>query len=74
MRININLPQLKDFVDAIHNYGAIYKISCKDCSGVYIRETDRFFNTRLSEYKRDLKSINMVKLKEDDLTKKNCIG
>ena len=46
--------------------GAIYKIPCKDCSSVYVGETGRCFNTRLSEYKRDLKPINLAKLKEDD--------
>ena len=34
----------------------------------------RCFNTRLSENKRDLKPINLAKLKKDDLNKKNCIG
>ena len=38
------LPKLKDSVDAIYKHGAIYKISCKDCSGVYIDETGRCFN------------------------------
>ena len=31
------------------------------------------FNTRLSEQKLDLKPINLIKLKKDDLNKKNCI-
>ena len=30
--------------------------------------------THLSEYKRDLKPINMPKLKENDLNKKNWVG
>ena len=30
----------------------------------------RCFNTRLSEHKRDLKPIEMAKLKEDDSNKK----
>ena len=33
------LPKLKDSVDAIYKRGAIYKIPCKDCSGVYIGGT-----------------------------------
>ena len=45
------LPKLKNSVDAIYKGRTIYKISCKDCSGVYIRKTGRFFNTRLSEHK-----------------------
>ena len=28
------LSQLKEFVDLIYKHGAIYKISCKDCSSV----------------------------------------
>ena len=35
------LPQLKDSVDTIYKRGAIYKISCKDCSGIYIGEMGR---------------------------------
>ena len=35
-----------------------------------VGETGRCFNTRLSEHKRDLKPINLAKLKEDDLNKK----
>ena len=31
------------------------------------------FNTRLSEDKRDLKPINLAKLKEDDLNKKTAL-
>ena len=60
------LPKLKDSVDAIYKSGAIYKIHCKDCFNVYIGETGRCFDTRLSEHKRDVKSINLAKLKEDD--------
>ena len=29
------LPKQKESVDAIYKRGAIYKIPCKDCSGVY---------------------------------------
>ena len=64
------LPKIKDSVDDIYKRGAIYKIPCKDCSNVYVGETGRCFNTRLSEHKRDLKPINLAKLKEDDLNKK----
>ena len=55
-------------MDAIYN-----KIHCKDCLGVYISETGRCFNTRLSEHKRDLKPINLAKLKKDDLNKKTAL-
>ena len=67
------LPKIKDSVDDIYKRGAIYKIPCKDCSNVYVGETGRCFNTRLSEYKRDLKPINLAKLKEDDLNKKTAL-
>ena len=56
-------------MDDIYKRGAIYKIPCKDCSNVYVGETGRCFNTRLSEHRRDLKPINLAKLK-DDLNKK----
>ena len=67
------LPKIKDSVDGIYKRGAIYKIYCKDCSCVYVDETSRCFNTRLSEHKRDLKSINLAKLKKDDLNKKTSL-
>ena len=67
------LPKIKDSVDNIYKRGAIYKIPCKDCSNVYVGETGRCFNTRLSEHKRDLKPINLAKLKEDDLNKKTAL-
>ena len=51
------LPKLKDSSDAIYKCGAIYKILCKDCSGVYIGETGRCFNICLSEHKHDMKPI-----------------
>ena len=44
----------------------IYKIHCKDCSGVYIGETGRCFNTHLSEHKRYSKPIDLAKLKKAD--------
>ena len=48
------LSKIKDSVDDIFKRGAIYKIPCKDCLNVYVDETGRCFNTRLSEHKRDL--------------------
>ena len=64
------LPKIKDSVDEIYKRGAIYKIPSEDCSDVYVGETGSCFNTRLSKHKRDLKPINLAKLKEDDLNKK----
>ena len=67
------LQKIKDSVDDIYKRGAIYKILCKDCSSVYVGERGRCFNTRLLEHKRNLKPINLAKLKEDDLKKKNAL-
>ena len=50
-----------------------YKIPCKDCLNVYVDETGRCFNIRLSEHRRDLRPINLAKLKEDDLNKKTAL-
>ena len=36
-------------------------------------ETIRFFNTRTSERKRNLKPVNIAKLKADELNKKNTL-
>ena len=36
----------------------------------HIDETGRCFNSRLSEHKRDIKPMNLAKLKEDGLNKK----
>ena len=67
------LPKIKDSVDDIYKCGAIYKIPCKDCSSVYVGEMGRCFSTCLLEHKRDLKPINLDKLKEDDLNKKTAL-
>ena len=62
------LPKLKDSVNAIYKRGEFVEFRVR-CSGVYIAEMCRCFNTRLSEHKRAVKPINLVKLK-DDLNKK----
>ena len=50
------------FIFKLKNYiSHIYKIPCKDCSGVYIGETGRCFNTCLSEDKHNLKPIRVTK-------------
>ena len=67
------LPKIKDSVDGIYKRDAVYKIHCKDCLCVSFGETGRCFNTRLSEHKRDLKPINLAKLKEDDFNKKTVL-
>ena len=67
------LPKLKNSVDAIYKRGAIYTISCKDCFGIYIGETGKCFNTCSSEHKRDLKPINLAKLKKEYLNKKTAL-
>ena len=58
----------RDLIDRklLYKGDVIYKNHFKYCSGVYIGETGRCFNTYLSEHKCDLKTINMAKLKEDD--------
>ena len=68
------LPKIKDSVDDIYKRDAIYKIPCKDCLNVYVGEMGRCFNIRLSEHRRDLKPINLAKLKEDDLILSVLLG
>ena len=67
------LPKIKNSVDDIYKHGAIYKIPCRDCSNVYVNEIGICFNTHLSEHRRDLKPIDLAKLKEDDLNKKTAL-
>ena len=44
------LPSLKDKINKFDQRGVVYKISCLDCTGVYIGETGRSFKIRRKEH------------------------
>ena len=67
------LPKQKDKLDSNLRRGAVYKIPCKNCDGVYIGETGRNVTTRIKEHKRDLNPHNMAKLDEKELKKKSAL-
>ena len=64
------LPTTKDFIDFNQRTGVIYQIPCKNCSGIYIKETSRSFKTRCSEHKRDLNSRDLAKIDDNNINKK----
>ena len=55
----------QDFVNLIYKRSAVYKISCKNCSSVYVGETVDVLILALSKHKHDLRPINMSKLKDE---------
>ena len=46
----------KDKVEPDEQGEPVYQISCKSCGAAYIRETVRFFKTRLGEHKEDVEN------------------
>ena len=46
------LPTLKDKINKFDQRGVVYKISCLDCTGVYIDETGRSFKARRKEHQK----------------------
>ena len=46
------LTNVKDKDEPNDRQGAVYKIKCCDCQAIYIGETGRNLNTRLTEHKR----------------------
>ena len=48
------LLSTKDRIEPTRRQGAIYQISCQDCSALYIGETGCNFKTHCVEHKRDL--------------------
>jgi len=46
------LTNVKDRDEPNNRQGAVYKIKCSDCQALYIGETGRNLNTRLTEHKR----------------------
>ena len=67
------LPTMKDFIDFNQQTGAIYQISCKNCSGIYIGETGHSFKTRWFEHKQDLNLRNLAKIDDNNINKKTAL-
>ena len=66
------LPDLKDETNKFDQRGVVYKIPCLDCTGVYIGETGRSFQTRRKEHQRDIKPDTIAQLTNEDLKKEIC--
>ena len=64
---------MKDFIDFNQQTGAIYQISCKNCSGIYIGETGHSFKTRWFEHKQDLNLRNLAKIDDKNINKKTAL-
>ena len=67
------LPTTKDFINFNQQTGAIYQIPCKNCSGIYIGETNRSFKTRCFAHKRDLNPRNLAKIDGNNINKKTAL-
>ena len=67
------LPSLKDKINKFDQRGVIYKISCLDCTGVYIGKTGRSLKTRYKEHQRDVKPDIIAQLTNEDLKKKSAL-
>ncbi|XP_044757350.1 uncharacterized protein LOC123315616 [Coccinella septempunctata] len=48
---------LKDPTPTLQQNGVVYKISCKDCEGVYVAQTSTTLKQRLSGHKSDINNI-----------------
>ena len=68
------LPKAKDSVERSSRLGVIYQIPCRDCTGIYIGETERAYKTRLAQHKIDLRPANLAKVDDNNFNKKNGIG
>jgi len=40
------------------NKNVVYKLVCKDCDVAYVGQTKRKLNTRIAEYKKDIKKTS----------------
>lgn len=47
----------KDKTPAMDQSGVVYRIQCKDCQATYVGETERPLGSRVSEHKKDSKSV-----------------
>ena len=55
VNIGKSLPSPKDSLDVNEIAGVIYQVPCHNCPLVYIGQTKRDLQSRLSEYKRTIK-------------------
>ena len=67
------LPSLKDKIIKFDQLGAVYKIPCLDCTGVYIGETGQSLKTRCKEHQRDVKPDIIAQPTNEDLKKKSAL-
>ena len=66
----------KDRVTKNQKYGIAYKITCRDCEKIYVRQTGHSVNQRITEDKRALSSLdfNMSAVAEHAIKKDHNIG
>ena len=67
------LPKAKDSVERSSRPVAVYQIPCRDCTGIFIGETEPACKTRLTEHKRDLKLENLAKVDDNNFNKKTAL-
>ena len=61
----------KNLVERSSKCGVVYHIPCGNCTGIYIGETGRAYQTRLAENKRP---ASLAKIDHNNLNKKKGVG
>ena len=58
--VKSKLSKLKDNTPLLDKANVVYKISCQDCSNIYIGETGRQLATRLKEHQKDIRDKRLL--------------
>ena len=57
-KFNVNVKKPKDKIEKEASSGIMYKIKCKDCDCVYIRQTSRALKTRVKEHAKAIAALD----------------